>query len=343
MSFRAIFAAEPKMQLQINKTNMEKNKNLTVKGLPNEEYHRGEKYKDFLSSSELKYYLISPAYAHDKIINQTEEDSPALRFGTLYHSAMEYMSEKGNTLDGWQHDCLAVFTPPVNPKTQEPFGKLTKNYKQAFEEFSADKSNIGKIIVASPEDLNDVLAMVNTALHKLGDTSTLLRRFLSWGEAEVSHFVFYEGLGFKYRPDLETPRKIIDWKTCSSADLKESSINRIIDTYGYGISAAFYQFFEHERSGVWKDFYWVFQSKERPYDAVIASAENWAYSVDDEGLVSMGVGAQEFKKLLDEHIYCTKNNHFPGAEVFTPIEDKRRILKPEPPQYTLYREFNFYN
>ena len=43
--------------------------------------------------------------------------------------------------------------------------------------------------------------------------SKQIRQILKWGKAEVSHFVEYEGCKFKYRPDVETAKKIIDWKT----------------------------------------------------------------------------------------------------------------------------------
>ena len=35
----------------------------TIYNLPNEEYHRGERFKDFLSSTQIKDYIIIPVIA----------------------------------------------------------------------------------------------------------------------------------------------------------------------------------------------------------------------------------------------------------------------------------------
>ena len=167
-----------------------------------------------------------------------------------------------------------------------------------------------------------------------GSTSEQVRKLLRWGKPEVSHFVKYEGCKFKYRPDLETKRKIVDWKTVSTDDLSEESINRIILKYGYHISAAFYQFFEHECTGMWKQFILVLVSKVAPYDCVMVDMSNYGYRyLLDVDMVIPGPGAMEFKRLLDLHIKCTKENHWPGAETFIPDNNGVRMLEIQPPRY----------
>jgi hypothetical protein len=164
---------------------------------------------------------------------------------------------------------------------------------------------------------------------------------MKWGKAEVSHFVEFEDCKFKYRPDVETKKKILDWKSVTADDLHEDTIAKIIHKFKYDLSAAFYQFFEHQRTGVWKEFYWVFQQKSPPYDAVLVSAERWAYSQNDD-IVSMGSGAHKFKKLLDQHIYCMQNEDFDGAQVFIqPGFLNRRIMTPQAPNYD--RLLTYYN
>lgn len=104
-----------------------------------------------------------------------------------------------------------------------------------------------------------------------------------------------------------------------------------------------YQFFEHERTGVWKEFYWVMQQKIAPYDAVFVSAANWAFHLED-GIVKMGASALAFKKLLDQHVYCTQNNDFDGAQIFIqPGFKGRRIMVPDTPAFEKNKMFNFYN
>lgn len=50
-------------------------------------------------------------------------------------------------------------------------------------------------------------------------------------------------------------------------------------------------------------------------------------------MVVPGPGAMEFKKLLDLHIRCTKENHWPGAEQAIPDNNGVRILEIQPPRY----------
>lgn len=251
---------------------------------------------------------------------------------------MESLVNTG-TLDKWRNNLL-VFEPPINPKTGCPYGRDTQKYQIALIE--AKESNPGKTLT-STTDIQLVETMVYELLNNCRDTSKQIRQILKWGKAEVSHFVEYEGCKFKYRPDVETAKKIVDWKTLAVDDLHEETVNRTIAKFHYGISAAFYQFFEHERTGVWKEFYWVMQQKTAPYDAVFVSAANWAFHLED-GIVKMGASALAFKKLLDQHVYCTQNNDFDGAQIFIqPGFKGRRIMVPDTPAFEKNKMFNFYN
>ena len=312
----------------------------TIYNLPNEEYHRGERFKDFLSSTQIKDYMVSPKFARYKALHPEmfEISIEASEKGSLYHDAMESLVNTG-TLDKWRNNLL-VFEPPINPKTGCQYGRDTQKYQIALIE--AKKSNPGKTLT-STTDIQLVETMVYELLNNCRDTSKQIRQILKWGKAEVSHFVEYEGCKFKYRPDVETAKKIVDWKTLAVDDLHEETVNRTIAKFHYGISAAFYQFFEHERTGVWKEFYWVMQQKIAPYDAVFVSAANWAFHLED-GIVKMGASALAFKKLLDQHVYCTQNNDFDGAQIFIqPGFKGRRIMVPDTPAFEKNKMFNFYN
>ena len=312
----------------------------TIYDLPNEEYHRGERFKDFLSSTQIKDYMVSPKFARYKALHPEmfEISIEASEKGSLYHDAMESLVNTG-TLDKWRNNLL-VFEPPINPKTGCQYGRDTQKYQIALIE--AKKSNPGKTLT-STTDIQLVETMVYELLNNCRDTSKQIRQILKWGKAEVSHFVEYEGCKFKYRPDVETAKKIVDWKTLAVDDLHEETVNRTIAKFHYGISAAFYQFFEHERTGVWKEFYWVMQQKIAPYDAVFVSAANWAFHLED-GIVKMGASALAFKKLLDQHVYCTQNNDFDGAQIFIqPGFKGRRIMVPDTPAFEKNKMFNFYN
>ena len=312
----------------------------TIYGLSNEDYHLKETYREYLSSSALKHYLKSPKLARFAMDNPSEEKSDALQFGSLFHDLMASIADANGTwsqaYDAWR-DRLAQFDPPINPKTGVYYGANTKAYTEAYTQFELE--NKGKAIVETK--MADLAGdMAHTLLNECGSTSAQVRKLLKWGKPEVSHFVEYEGCKFKYRPDLETRRKIVDWKTVATDDLSEENINRIILKFGYHISAAFYLFMEHERTGQWKQFYWVFVSKVAPHDAIMVDASEWTYKHDD-GIVLPQVGAIKMKALLDLHIKCTREQKWPGAEIYIPESDNgMRIMCPTPPPWEVSNAAN---
>lgn len=309
-------------------------------GLDNEKYHHGAGFKEYLSSSQIKDLLVSPKLLKYKREHPEEFviSDDALEFGSMYHSYMESLHTFGND-KGFRKE-YHLFEGPVNEKTGKPYGRDTQKYLDALAEMQ-NKHPRWKFVTQDRVDI--VKAMSTALLNDCGETSKQIHTLLGQGKTEVSHFIEYEGCKFKFRPDLETKRKIVDWKTTTLDNLHPSSIARTITKFGYGISAAFYQFFEHEQSGVWKDFYWVFQQKTPPYDAVLVSAELWAYSYNKEyDMVSMGPSAILFKKLLDLYIDCKKRNEWPGAELFIqPGFKGHRIMKVDAPLYDV--NFTYYN
>lgn len=311
-----------------------------IEGLDNELYHRGEGYDQYLSSTQIKDFVISPKYAKYKHDHPEEFviSDDALEFGSMYHAYMESLLRFGD--DSAFKKEYHVFDAPINEKTGKPYGRDTQKYITALEEATKEHPDWKYV---TDERIEQVKLMASELLNNCGETSKQVRTLLKLGKAEVSHFVEYEGCKFKFRPDLETGRKIVDWKTISAESLHQNSIIKIIQKFGYGISAAFYQFFEHEQSGVWKDFYWVFQQKTPPYDAVMVNASQWAFDYDKEtGFVSMGPSAQLFKKLLDQYIECKRTGEFKGAEIFIePGYKGHRIMEIEAPVFS--KDFNFYN
>lgn len=313
-----------------------------IYGLSNEAYHHEAAYSEYLSSSQLKLYLKSPKAAKFALDNPTEEKSDALRFGSLFHDLMASLAgANGMWAQGygaWK-DGIAIFDPPINPKTGICYGATTKAYTEAYEQFLADNKDK---TVASVLETDLAGNMANCLIRDSGATSEQVRKLLKWGKPEVSHFIEYEGLKFKWRPDLETKAKIIDYKTIASDDLSERSINAQIAKYGYDISAAHYLFFDHLQTGKWKRFYWVFVSKQPPFDAVMVDASKWTYDYDPEtDIVMPQVGAIKFKALLDLHIQCSRKNEWPGSEIFIPQADNGlRIMCPTPPPWEVSNAAN---
>ena len=310
-----------------------------IHGLSNEEYHYGERFRDYLSSSQIKKLAISPK-AFRYALDHPAPQAYSKRLGSLFHDLMpcspEHYDNGTEAVAQWLRG-IAVFEPPVNEKTGAPYGTATKAYKEAYEAFL--QANEGKTI-ASNDEISVINQMHKSLLCDSGATSEQVRKLLKWGKPEVSHFIEYEGCKFKWRPDLETRRKIVDWKTVATDDLSERSINAQIAKFGYDISAAFYLFMEHERTGQWKQFYWVFVSKQPPYDAVLVDASEWTYKHED-GIVLPRVGAIKMKALLDLHIKCTREQSWPGAEIFIPQSDNgMRIMCPIPPPWEVNNAAN---
>lgn len=311
-----------------------------ILGLDNDVYHRGEGYDQYLSSTQIKDFLVSPKYAKYKHDHPEEFviSDDALEFGSMYHAYMESILKFGDESEFVKQ--YKVFDAPVNEKTGKPYGRDTQKYISALEEVKAASPGIDFV---SQDRVDLVKFMVSELLNNCGETSKQVRTILKQGQSEVSHFVEYEGCKFKFRPDVETKRKIVDWKAVSLESLHPGAIAKTITKFGYGISAAFYQFFEHEQSGVWKDFYWVFQQKTPPYDAVMVSADRWAYSYNKEyDMVSVGPSAMTFQKLLEQYIECKKTDSYRGAEIFIEPDFKgHRIMEVDAPTFS--SEFNFFN
>ena len=308
-----------------------------IHGLSNEAYHHEAPYSEYLSSSQLKRYAVSPKAAKFALDNPQEDKPDALRFGSLFHDCMAALAEGVSMCEVL--DAIPAFEPPINKNTGKPYGVTSNPYKEAYQSFT---ESLNGVLASTAEEKELVSAMLNSLIYGSGATSEQVRKALRYGKPEVSHFIEYEGCKFKFRPDLTTRYRrkgrqcadLYDWKSVATDDLSEESINRIILKYGYHISASHYQFFYHEQTGIWPGFILVLVSKVAPHDCVMVDMCNYGYRYyPDVDIVSMGPGAMEFKKLLDLHIKCTKENHWPGAEQAIPDNNGVRVLEIQPPRY----------
>lgn len=308
----------------------------TIYGLGNHAYHYGKPYSEYLSSSGLKLYLRSPkAYKH-ALDNPEEEKSDALRFGSLFHDLMaacaEHYDNGTEAIAQWMHG-MAVFEPPVNKSTGKPYGATSNPYKEAYEAFLTDNADKA---IASETEVELCLNMVTSLLQGSGATSAQVRKLLKWAKAtEVSYFYETEdGIKLKVRPDLLTRDKIVDWKTCSLDSLDEDSIARQIIKYRYDVSLSMYQWTVFQIEKKWYTPILVFVQKQEPYDAVMCDISEWCYTYDKaDDFVKPGIGALEFKRLLDLHTECVRNNEWPGAESSIEADGDTRIMKPSVPYW----------
>lgn len=304
-----------------------------IHGLSNEEYHYGERFRDYLSSSQIKKLAISPK-AFRYALDHPDPQTDAKRLGSLFHDLMacsaEHYDNGTEAVAQWLRG-IAVFEPPKNDKTGQPYGNTTKAYKEAYEAFL--QANEGKMI-ASNDEISVINKMHKSLLCDSGATSEQVRKLLKWAKAtEVSYFYETEdGIKLKVRPDLLTHGKIVDWKTCSLDSLDEDSIARQIIKYRYDVSLALYQWTIFQIEKKWYTPILVFVQKQEPFDCVMCDISEWCYQYDKEyDIVSMGVGALEFKRLYDLYTECKTKDEWPGIESAIPSEGKTKIMKPAVP------------
>lgn len=319
-------------------------------------YHK--ELTEYIGSSTLKQLLVSPKFLKYCMLHP-EDSRIGLETelkGSVYHSMLASITNKGDNTDFQNEYC--VFEPPVNPSTGKPFGYDSNKFLAAYEGFkeqNPDKEICSQGEVDLANAMIDELLKNNTHLSK--DVNYLIKH----GKAEQSHLVEYQDFKFKFRPDLETSKKIADWKSCGFETPKVENFAKQIVKYGYHISAAFYQYFDYIENGVWRSFFWIAQEKVPPYDFNIIDASNWSFEIHDiskkDGLITdqftietptqiiiPKTGGVIFLQLLEEYLHCSRENFWPGYSVFTKPDWKgRRIAKSEVPSWEKSNNTTFYN
>jgi len=309
--------------------------------ITNEDYHNTEPHKEFCSSSMLKLLMVSPKYAKYCLDNPKPQESEAKSQGSVYHSILASLTNKGDQSE-FEREYF-IFTPPKNPRTNESYGFSTKAYQEAVE--CEMQSNSGKL-PCSDNEKKIAESMINELLNGNPYLSPTVNHIIKIGTAEQSHFLEYLDQKFKYRTDLKTDKKIVDWKKTKLGSPKPEAFEKEIVKYNYHISAAFYQFFEFMLTGKWKDFYWIVQESEPPFDFLILSSSNWTYQINhsDGGTVEMNTGAMMFQKLLDYWILCCERNQWPGYSIFLqPDWKNQRIGYPDVPGWHKNQMFEFFD
>lgn len=293
-----------------------------IENLDNNEYHNSEKYSEYWSSSNIKKYMETPKEAKFQKDDSTFKETDAMRIGTQIHDYLASKHIKGQPFE------YNVFEPPVNPKTQTPYGKTTKTYLDAL-------SYVDNPITADEMELiNDIWSMI-----KKSDYAWYFEKeILGKGIAEPSFFV--DGLHkYKYRPDVVTDKYIFDYKSITKmywGANKLHKLNARVTDLGYDISASMYQYFEHVRTGIWKPFIIIWLMKEPPFDILVHDISPYCYeSYGKDNQVIVNSGANVWLKLKDQHELCQISDQWPGlANQFDKWNGKR--MAQFPPRYENY-------
>lgn len=268
-----------------------------INNLPNDVYHNSDEYKEYWSSSNLKYYYSdTPKEAYfQKFVAEKNEQSDALTFGSALH---DFLASKH--ING-QPFTYNEFEPPINQTTGKPYGKGTKAYDTELSQI------VNPISSDNMQTINDIWQMLKT--HE--DAWYIFEKILRQGIAEPSFFV--NGIHkYKYRPDVLTDELIADWKSISKNYWSIHGLKSRLFGLGYHISAAMYQYFEHMRTGIWKPFIIVWLMKEPPYDLLIDDISRFAFELIGDNQVIPNAGAKIFLAIKDQHEACQAANYWPG-------------------------------
>ncbi|MFA6185505.1 MAG: PD-(D/E)XK nuclease-like domain-containing protein [Candidatus Shapirobacteria bacterium] len=264
-----------------------------IENLSNEEYHNGKEYKDYWSSSNIKEYLNSPREAYYQKFVAEHESKDAFMFGSQLHDYMASKHIKGQPFT-WN-----VFEPPKNNKG-EYFGKTSQAYKDAL------KSVNNGIHPKDLEIIKDIWSMILESQYAWYFQKEILKK----GTVEES--IFINGIHkYKIRKDVDTGNEILDYKTIKKEDFYHYR-NNVITSQKYDISAAMYQYFEHQRTGIWKPFKIIWIMKDPPYDILIQDISCYCFENIGNNNVIPNSGANVFLKLKDQHEACQMANCWPG-------------------------------
>lgn len=88
--------------------------------------------EEYRADPALNFHKLARFHRDPKVFKENgyeEEPSDAMRFGSAFHAKLL-------TPDVYEKN-VAVFHPPINPKTGEPYGVTTKAYKEVQEAFYA--------------------------------------------------------------------------------------------------------------------------------------------------------------------------------------------------------------
>lgn len=191
--------------------------------VPADEYHEAARRGQFLSSHLLGDFRTCPKLYRKKMSGEIEpSDTTAYQLGRALHTLILEGRSK------FDEEYL-ISSGPINPKTGEPFGRLTKAYK----EWSAAQ----KRPVFSSEEFGWMLKLQQSvALHPVANA--LLER----GRAEGTVRVSLNGEPCQIRmdwfnPDYEGRPVIVDLKTTENLSFFERDARR----YSYPEQLAFYR------------------------------------------------------------------------------------------------------
>jgi len=249
---------------------------MTWQEITNSEYH--SEYKSFLSSSDLRRILRSPAHWR----SPQPAASKAQEFGTLAHEAI------------LEPDLFAARCRPssrIDRRTTE--GKTIAQWQ-------ASQTEIFGIKFIEEAVFNQIEALAANVHSCLGSSGLLTE-----GLAERSGFTEMCGVNVRIRPDYLKDNIIVDVKT--SYDSRIESFQRSIFQYNYELQAAFYLDCAELIDGKKRKFLWVVVESEAPYGVCV-------YEPSEDVLER---GRKLYRQALKTYIECAELDYWPSYSTAT--------------------------
>lgn len=188
--------------------------------IPADDYHMATKLDQYVTSHRLGVYRRDPLeykQRRDGVIK--DKDTTSFQIGRAVHVLVLEGKERFD-------EEFLVGDGPVNPKTGEPYGRLTKAYKEWAEAQTKP--------VISTEDFATFEEM-RKAVH----AHPLAKGLLAEGIAEGTIRTLWHNMQVQARLDWFNPETgdLVDLKTCQDLD----RFNYDIRDYGYPFQMAFYK------------------------------------------------------------------------------------------------------
>ena len=234
-----------------------------------------------LSASQLKTFLRSPAH-YKAGLETTRKDTPALRFGRLFHS---YLLEP---------DTITLAVAPT-------VDRRTKDGKAAYAAFCAENTASEVVTLDEAEALNGMSRTVwdhPAAAELLGsERETELSVF--WDEPVDSEFT--KSLSCKARIDALTQDGwVADLKTAE--DSSPAGFARACKRYGYAVQAAWYLHAARQTGIEPKGFVFVAVEKTSP----------WAVGVYQISKIDIEAAEDRIWSALPELVRCQESGIYPA-------------------------------
>lgn len=216
-----------------------------IENVPFDIYLEDAYQGQYLTSHFLSDFRACPLLYHQKLNGDVQiEDTSAFQIGRATHALVlggqELFDEE-----------YLVSTGPINPKTGEPYGKLTKAYK----DWAAEQTK--KIILTNEFDFMQKLQESVWAHPKAAE-------LLDGCGCECTVRSEYMGEKVQIRMDAFNPnlKAIADLKTCDNLDFFPNDCMR----FGYAEQMAFYQeVFKIASGGVCPSMWLIAVEKRIPY------------------------------------------------------------------------------